>query len=434
MKLLRQRAIEGEITPEIFQAAAREGMDPELVRQGVAEGITVILGSNVNSKSAPIAVGAGLTTKVSASVGLYGKDASIEDELAKISAAVSARTDAIMDLSCNGDIAGMLTKTLAASDRPVGTLPLYHALADAKQKYGTSLKMTADDIFSALEHHAAAGVDFLALHCGTTMDIVARAKREGRIDPLVSYGGSHLIGWMLHNQKENPLYEQFDRVLEIAAKYDVTLSFADGMRPGCLYDSLDGAQVHEMVVLGELVSRAQAAGVQVMVKGPGHVPVDQLKTTVALQKRLCHGAPYFVFGPLVNDCAVGYDHISAAIGGAISAWAGADFLCYVTPAEHIGMPNASQVHDGVIAARIAAHAGDLGRALPQAVKWDLDMSVARKNLDWPRQIELSVDPQTTERVWRERSGDFSSKCTMCGPYCAMDIVSQYLNLESVHEC
>lgn len=432
MSLLRS-ALEGVVTPEMEKAAEQEGVRPEFIRQGVAEGKIVLLCNSNHHNVVPVAIGEGLRTKVSASVGLYGKNARISEEVTKIRAAVEAGTDAIMDLSVSGPIDAMRREVLAVTSKPLGTLPLYQALAEASEKYGSSLKMQEEELFEVIERQAADGVDFLALHCGTTMDVIERAKREGRVDPLVSYGGSHLIGWMVHNQKENPLYENFDRVLEIAAKYDVTLSFADGMRPGCLADSLDGAQVHELVILGELVQRARAAGVQVMVKGPGHVPLDQLKATITLQKSLCKGAPYFVFGPLVTDTAAGYDHISAAIGGAISSWAGAEFICYVTPAEHIGLPDLEQVRQGVIAARIAAHCGDLAKGLPQAVKWDLEMSVARKNLDWEKQIALAIDPATTRRVWKERSGDFSSKCSMCGPYCAMEIVSKYLGNKK-HAC
>lgn len=286
--------------------------------------------------------------------------------------------------------------------------------------------MKVEELFEVIERHAADGIDFLAMHCGTTMDIVERAKKDGRIDPLVSYGGSHLIGWMLYNQAENPLYTYYDRVLEIASKYDVTVSLADGMRPGCLADSLDGAQVLEMVVLGELVRRAREAGVQSMVKGPGHVPLNQLKATVTLQKSLCKGAPYFVFGPVVTDIAAGYDHISAAIGGAISAWAGAEFLCCVTASEHFGLPDGDQVREGVVAARIAAHAADLAKGLPGAAEWDLKISQARKVLDWEKQIGLAIDPERARRLRKERSDDSSEGCAMCGKYCAMKVVSKYL--------
>jgi phosphomethylpyrimidine synthase len=420
-----KKAQAGEITGEMIEVAKKEGLDPEVIRQGVALGEIVILKSS-RKNIHPVAVGKGLFTKVSASVGMYEQADTIESEMVKIDAALAAKADTLMDLSVRGPIDAMRESVLSTVDRPVGTLPLYQALAAAQEKYGTALSMTADDLFAMIEKHAAEGVSFLALHCGTTMDVVNRAKEEGRIDPLVSYGGSHLIGWMVHNQSENPLFAQFDRVLSICRQYDVVLSFADGMRPGCIADSLDGAQVHELVILGGLVKRAREAGVQVMVKGPGHVPLDQIQTTVQLQKRLCGGAPYFVFGCLPTDSGAGSDHVTGAIGGAVAAYYGADFLCYVTPAEHIGMPNADDVYLGVMASRIAAHAGDVGKGHPDAVAWDLQMSVARRELNWGRQMELAIDPETANRVWRDRSTSFSSECSMCGDFCAMKIVAQYL--------
>ncbi len=423
---LLSSALKGTITPEMEQVAAVEGVTPEFVRQGMAEG-TIVIPRNVQRRNVlPVGIGAGLRTKVSASVGLYGSKGNIGVEVAKIKAAVQAGTDAIMDLSVSGEIDAMRKAALAATPTPVGTLPLYQALAEASDKYGSSAKMKVEELFEVIERHAADGVDFLALHCGTTMSIVERAKKEGRIDPLVSYGGSHLIGWMLHNRRENPLYEYYDRILEIARRYEVTVSLADGMRPGCIADSLDGAQVQELVILGELVRRARGAGVQVMVKGPGHVPLHQLKATVTLQKSLCRGAPYFVFGPLVTDIAAGYDHINAAIGGAISAWGGAEFLCYVTASEHIGLPDLEQVREGVVAARIAAHAADLAKGIPGAREWDLELSRARKALDWEKQIALAIDPERAERLRKERSNGSSSGCAMCGKYCAMEVVSRYL--------
>lgn len=409
-----------------IKVAQAEGKSEEFIRKGVVSGEIVILYNKRHKNGEPVAVGKGLKTKVSASIGLYRDEDTIEVELEKLDKAIKAGTDTLMDLSVRGNIDEMRRKTIASTSKPIGSLPLYQAMQEAEEKYGSSLSMKVDELFEVIERHAKDGVDFIALHCGTTRDIIDRAKREKRIDPLVSYGASHLIGWMIHNEKENPLFEHFGRLLEIAKKYDVVLSFADGMRPGCMADSLDGAQVQELVVIGELVKRAQEFGVQVMVKGPGHIPLDQIEATVILQKALCHQAPYFVFGPLVNDTAVGYDHISAAIGGALSAYAGADFLCYVTPAEHIGLPDVTQVHEGVIAARIAAHSADIAKGIEGASDWDLEMSVARKKMDFRKQIELSIDPETAERMYRERSGDFESECTMCGKYCAMVIVSKYL--------
>lgn len=420
------RALKGVITPEMEQVAAKEKVTPEFIRQGVAEG-TIVIPSNKQRKNVvPTGVGKGLCTKVSASIGVYGTGGSIDVEKAKILAALEAGTDAIMDLSVSGDIDTMRKESLALAARPVGTLPMYQAVSEAAKRHGSSVRLEVEELFDVIERQAADGVDFLALHCGTTMSVVERAKQEGRIDPLVSYGGSHLIGWMIHNNRENPLYEYYDRVLEIARKYDVTVSIADGMRPGCLADSLDGAQVQELVIIGELVRRAREAGVQVMVKGPGHVPLNQLKATVTLQKSLCKGAPYFVFGPIVTDIAAGYDHISAAIGGAISAWAGAEFICYVTASEHIGLPDIEQVREGVVAARIAAHAADLAKGHPGAATWDLELSRARKKLDWQKQIDLAVDPKKAEYMRKTRSDDTVSGCAMCGKYCAMEVVSEYL--------
>lgn len=427
------RALRGEITPEMKQVCLVEGVSEELVQSGVAEGRIVIPCNTVHGRFSGVGIGKGLKTKVSASVGLYGKGANISCELDKIRVALDAGADAVMDLSVSGNINAMRREALTLTPKPLGTLPLYQACAEAAEKHGSSAKMRVEDMFEVIERHAADGVDFLALHCGTTMDVVERAKKEGRIDPLVSYGGSHIIGWMLFNQCENPLYTNFDRVIEIARKYDVTISLADSMRPGCIADSLDGAQVHELVILGQLVKRAREAEVQIMVKGPGHVPLNQLKATVTLQKSLCQGAPYFVFGPVVTDISAGYDHISAAIGGAISAWAGADFLCYVTASEHLGLPDVEQVREGVVASRIAAHSADLARGLPGAAQWDLAISKARKDLNWSEQFSLALDPIRARKLRQERSDDSSEGCAMCGKYCAMKVVSEYLGLAR-HNC
>ncbi|MHB1126477.1 MAG: phosphomethylpyrimidine synthase ThiC [Bacillota bacterium] len=416
----------GKKTSEMEQVAVREGVTPELIRMGMDEG-TIVIPRNVKRQNIiPTGIGKGLKTKVSASVGLYGEKADILEEVAKIKAAVEAGADVIIDLSVSGDINAMRREALATTSTPVGSLPIYQAVAEAAKKYGSLINIGVEELFEIIERQAEDGVDFLVLHCGITMNIVERAKQEGRLDPLVSYGGAHLMGWMLHNRKENPFYENYDRLLDIARKYDVTLSLADGMRPGCLADSLDGAEVHELVIQGELVRRAREAGVQVMVKGPGHAPLNHLKATVTLQKSLCKGAPYFVFGPIITDIAAGYDHISAAIGGAISAWAGADFICYVTSSEHLGLPDVDQVREGVVAARIAAHAADLAKGLPGAAEWDLALSRARKELDWQKQIALAIDPKRAGQLRKERSDDASSACAMCGKYCAMEVVSQYL--------
>lgn len=421
--------IKGITTDQREAAAVAEGVSETVIRQGMVDGTIVVPCNPLHKGLKPMAIGKGLRTKVSASIGLDSKDGTVAGELEKLQTALAAGTHAIMDLSITGDMDGARRAILAESPVPVGTLPLYQTVTEASQKYGSALKMTPEQMLEVIERQAADGVDFMALHCATTFETIERAKNEGRIDPLVSYGGSHIIGWMVHHQKENPLYENYDRILEIAKKYGVTLSLADGMRPGCLADSLDGAQVQELILLGELVGRAAKAGVQIMIKGPGHMPLNHIKDTMILQKSLCKGAPYFVFGPLLTDLAVGYDHINAAIGGAISSWYGAEFLCYVTPAEHIGNPDVSQVRQGVIAARIAAQAGDLAKGMPEAIQWDLDMSNARRDMKWTEQIRLAIDPEHADYIRKTRNVGEISACAMCGKFCAMEIIAKHMNLD-----
>jgi phosphomethylpyrimidine synthase len=289
--------------------------------------------------------------------------------------------------------------------------------------------MTADDLFAAIEEHARDGVDFVTVHCGVTQSAIARLKHQGRVTDVVSRGGAFLIGWILYNERENPLYEYYDRLLEIAREFDVTLSLGDGMRPGSLADATDRAQVEELLIIGELVERAQQAGVQVMVEGPGHLPLNQIETNVQLEKAICKGAPFYVLGPLVTDIAAGYDHITGAIGGAIAAAAGTDFLCYVTPAEHLSLPDSEDVRQGVIASRIAAHAGDIVKGVKDAEQWDRKMSLARKRLDWEEQTRLSLDPERSRRV-HGKHATAGTACSMCGDFCAMELVEKYLGIST----
>ena len=308
---------------------------------------------------------------------------------------------------------------------PVGTVPIYQAALGAIKSKGALVNMTADDIFKAIEEHAADGVDFVTVHCGVTRTSIDRLKNQGRVTDIVSRGGAILLGWILHNNKENPLYEQYDRLLDIAKRHDLTLSLGDGLRPGSIVDATDRAQIEELIILGELVARAREAGVQAMVEGPGHVPLDQIAANVELEKSVCQGAPFYVLGPLVTDIAAGYDHITGAIGGAIAAMAGADFLCYVTPSEHLGLPGTDDVRQGVMASRIAAHAADIARGVRGARETDRKMSVARKNLNWEEQAKLALDPEKVRAMHKVNtsSGD---TCTMCGGMCAMKLVSEYL--------
>ncbi|MFZ5590679.1 MAG: phosphomethylpyrimidine synthase ThiC [Bacillota bacterium] len=422
----------GEATAAVRRVARQENVTEDQLLEELAQGRAVVLASRQRPHCRPVGIGRILRTKVSASVGMFGTTASMEAEWEKVHAALSAGTDTLMDLSVSGNIDALYRKILLRTNLPLGTLPLYQALAMAREKYGHPAAMTVEDLFAVIEQQAREGVDFIAVHAGVTQQVLDRARRDGRQEMLVSFGGSHLIGWMALNQQENPLYVLYDRLLDICRQYDTTIALADAFRPGCLDDSLDGPQVQELIVLGELVRRARQAGVQIMVKGPGHVPLHHLSATVTLQKRLCHGAPYFVFGPVVTDISPGYDHISAAIGGALSALAGAEFLCYVTEAEHLSLPDARQVHEGVIAARIAAHAADLARGLPGAADWDNELSRARKNMEWEKQIALAIDPERARRQRQKTSAD-SPACAMCGKYCAMQVIAQYLNTP-VHSC
>lgn len=419
----------GTISPQMEVVAQVEGLDVEDIRQGVANG-TIVIPANVNHHDLIAAgVGKGLSTKTNANIGTSSDFGDVDTELEKLRVALDAGVDSVMDLSTGGDIPAIRKAIIAASHVPVGTVPIYQAGIEAINNHGAIVKMTADDMFAAIEDNARDGVDFVTVHCGVTLSAIARLRQQGRVADIVSRGGAFLTGWMLYNGCENPLYEQYDRLLHIAREFDVTLSLGDGMRPGCLADATDRSQVEELLTLGELVQRAQAAGVQVMVEGPGHIPLDQIETNIRLQKAICKDAPFYVLGPLVTDIAAGYDHITSAIGGAIAAMAGADFLCYVTPSEHLAIPDAEDVREGVMAARIAAHAADIVKGVKGAAERDRQMSMARKKLDWDEQARLALDPKRFDTV-RHQRGTTGAACSMCGKYCAMDLVAQYLGVTS----
>ncbi|MDO8567556.1 MAG: phosphomethylpyrimidine synthase ThiC [Dehalococcoidales bacterium] len=424
-----EQAKKGIISPQMASVAQAEGVEPEFVREGIAKG-TIVVPANINHTNlVPRGVGQGLTTKVNANIGTSSDFGDMATELEKLRIVVDAHADAVMDLSTGGDISAIRRAIIAASPLPVGTVPIYQAGIKTINTQGAIVKMTPDELFAAIEDHARDGVDFMTVHCGITQTAIARLKQQGRVADVVSRGGAFLIGWMLYNECENPLYEQYDRLLEIARKYDVTLSLGDGMRPGCLADATDRAQVEELLTLGGLVQRAQDAGVQVMVEGPGHLPLNHIETNVRLQKSICKGAPFYVLGPLVTDVGAGYDHITGAIGGAIAASAGADFLCYVTPSEHLSLPDKEDVKQGIIASRIAAHAADIVKGVKGAAQWDLKMSMARKKLDWEEQIKLSMDPEHARRV-HSRYASSSTACSMCGGFCAMALVEKYLGVKA----
>jgi phosphomethylpyrimidine synthase len=370
-------------------------------------------------------VGHRLRTKVNVNIGTSKDFQNVEDELRKVDVALAYEADTIMDLSTGGDLKKIRHLILDRAPVPLGTVPIYQAAIEAIDRRGSIVALTVDDLFAAIEDQAREGVDFMTVHCGLTMRAIERLKSQGRVADIVSRGGAFHLAWSLHNGKENPLYEHYDRLLELARAYDFTLSLGDGLRPGSILDATDRPQIEELLTLGELVKRAWAAGVQVMVEGPGHIPLDQVEMNVKLQKRVCHGAPFYVLGPLVMDIGAGYDHIVGAIGGAIAAAAGADFLCYVTPAEHLGLPSADDVREGLIASRIAGHAADIVKGLPGALERNLRISQARKRLDWEGQQALALDPRKFEAVRRNRRSG-SAACSMCGDYCAMRLVSEFL--------
>ncbi len=416
-------AKEGITSPQMEQVAQREGIAAETIRQGVASGEIVIPANKNHSNLVPCGIGKGLSTKVNANIGTSSDFGNIDTELEKLRVAIEAKADTVMDLSTSDDLPAVRQAIIAACSLPVGTVPIYQAGIEAITKHGAIVKMTADELFNAIEEHAQDGVDFVTVHCGVTQQAIARLKQQKRVTDVVSRGGSFLMAWMLHNERENPLYEYFDRLLKIARRYDVTLSLGDGLRPGSLADATDRAQVEELIVLGELVQLSREAGVQVMVEGPGHLPINQIVANVQLEKAICNGAPFYVLGPLVTDIAAGYDHITGAIGGAIAAAAGTDFLCYVTPAEHLSIPDTEDVRQGVIASRIAAHAGDISKGVEGAAQRDRQMSLARKRLDWVEQVRLSIDPEHSARV-HQKHASTGAACSMCGEFCAMELVDK----------
>jgi len=417
-------------TPAMDFVAKAEGCELQRLMEGIAAGEIVIPSNIRRNIPRPCGIGSGLKTKVNANIGASADYPNVDDELTKLEAALDAGADTIMDLSCGGDIAAIRRAILSNTPVPVGTVPIYEAAVRVIADTGSIVNMTRDDLFAAIESQAREGVDFMTLHCGVTRESVARLQEQGRLTDVVSRGGAFLVCWMLGNEAENPLYTDFDDILDIAKEHDVTLSLGDGLRPGSVADATDRAQVQELIILGELVKRARAAGVQAMVEGPGHVPLDQITANVLLEKRLCEGAPFYVLGPLVTDVAPGYDHITAAIGGALAAMAGADFLCYVTPSEHLALPTAQDVREGVIASRIAAHAADIAKGSKGAADWDRRMSSARKARDWRAQIDLAIDPARAASLREKRGGSSDDACSMCSSYCAMKIVEEFLGNSS----
>ena len=414
-----------EISDAMRTVAKDENIDVELLRKKIAKG-KVVIPANINHKSLyPKGIGEGLKTKVNVNLGSSKDRDDINFELKKLEVAVKYGADAVMDLSTGEKIRETREVIIEKSPLPVGTVPIYEACIKAVKKYGFIGKMDKNLLFDVIYEHCEMGVDFITVHCGVTLESIERIKREGRKMNIVSRGGSFITEWMIYNNQQNPLYEYYDELLKIAQKFDVTLSLGDGLRPGCLKDATDRGQIHELITLGELTEIAWKNGVQVMIEGPGHVPIDEIELNIKLQKSLCHGAPFYVLGPIVTDIAPGYDHITSAIGGAIAAWHGADFLCYVTPAEHLRLPDAEDVKEGLIAAKIAAHAGDIGKKTPSSIEIDNKMADLRRNFKWEEQINISIDPEKSRKYRESLLSKDEEACSMCGEYCAIKKMKEY---------
>jgi phosphomethylpyrimidine synthase len=409
--------------PEMKGVSESERINPDALMKAVKAGRIVVPSNPRHKILRPCGIGEGLRVKVNANIGTSRDHVDPEEELEKVRVAVKYGADAVMDLSTGGNIKEIRRMVVRESPVPVGTVPIYEAACGASMK-GDPTKMKADDIFKSIEQHARDGVDFMTVHCGVNLQTLASLKKHKRVTGVVSRGGALLIAWMHENGLENPLYEDYDYLLELAKEYRFVLSLGDGLRPGSIADATDAPQLHELMVLGKLVERARKAGVQAMVEGPGHIPLNQIEANVKIEKAVCHGAPFYVLGPLVTDVGAGYDHITGAIGGALAAYFGADFLCYVTPSEHLSLPTVEDVREGVVASKIAAHAADIARGCE--LDWDLRMSRARKSFDWEEMFKLSVDPERAKshRVGRKsRSPDV---CSMCGNLCAMKVVERIL--------
>lgn len=420
-----EKAKAGISTPEMKIVAEQEQVEINWLKEQVAKGRVVIPANERHKHLIPCGIGERLTVKVNANIGTSSDRAIIEEELSKLKVSIKAGADTVMDLSTGGDIDAARRAIIKRSSVPVGTVPIYQAVVEAVEEKGGLIHLSVDKIFEVIERNAAEGVDFITVHCGLTKDALKVLKEQGRVTDIVSRGGAFLTTWMLHHDRENPLFENYDRLLSIAKKYDITLSLGDGLRPGCLADATDRAQVHELMTLGHLTQLAWQENVQVMIEGPGHVPLNQIETNVMLQKSLCHHAPFYVLGPLVTDIAAGYDHVACAIGGALAGAAGADFLCYVTPAEHLCLPSVEDVREGVVVTKIAAHAADIARGNKMALERDKEMSIARKNLNWKKQIELAIDPEKAKKYREQNPPTDNDVCTMCGKYCAIKQVSEF---------
>ena len=419
-------ARQGIITQEMEAVANTEQMDLQALMAAMASGKVIIPANKKHTALLPGGVGEGLKTKVNVNLGISKDCCNIDKEMDKVRYALDLKADAIMDLSCYGKTRDFRKKLVEISPAMIGTVPIY----DAVGFYDRELKdITVDEFFKVVETHAEDGVDFMTIHAGLNRSTAEKVKHNERLTNIVSRGGSLLFRWMAENDAENPFYEYFDRLLDICEAYDVTLSLGDGCRPGSIHDATDAAQVEELIVLGELTKRAWKRDVQVMIEGPGHMALNEVTGNMMLEKRLCFGAPFYVLGPVVTDVAPGYDHITSAIGGALAASSGADFLCYVTPAEHLRLPDMDDMKEGIIATRIAAHAGDIVKGIKGAREWDNKMSAARQALDWPKMFDLAIDPDKPKAYRKSSQPEHEDTCTMCGNMCAVKNMNQVLSPE-----
>lgn len=416
-------ARKGIVTSQMQTVAAKEHMTPETLQALIASGKVIIPANKKHINLDPEGIGQGLRTKINVNLGISKDCGHIELEMEKLRLALALKADAIMDLSCYGKTREFRRRLVATSPAMIGTVPIY----DAVGFYDKNLEdLTVDEIFEVVARHCEDGVDFLTIHAGLDRRAAEKINRRERITNIVSRGGSLMFAWMQLNDQENPFYEYFDRLLEICRSYDVTLSLGDGCRPGCLHDATDACQVMELITLGELTKQAWEQNVQVMIEGPGHMALNEIAGNIMMEKRLCHGAPFYVLGPIVTDVAPGYDHITSAIGGALAAAGGADFLCYVTPAEHLRLPDLDDIKEGIIATRIAAHAADIAKGIPMARVWDDAMGRARADLDWTRMITLAMDPEKPARYRETSPPAHEDSCSMCGKMCAVRTMNRVL--------
>ncbi len=413
-----ESARQGILTPQMAEVAAAEGVAPEYVRQMVAEG-KIVIPWNVSRKPRAVGIGRGLRTKVNASIGTSSDIVDYGAEVSKARAAEKAGADTLMELSVGGDLDRVRREVIAAVDLPVGNVPLYQAFCEAARKYGDPNRLDEELLFDLIEQQCADGMAFMAVHCGINLYTIERLRRQGyRYGGLVSKGGVSMVAWMIANGRENPLYEKFDRVVAILKKYDTVLSLGNGLRAGAIHDSSDRAQIQELLINCELAEMGREMGCQMLVEGPGHVPLDEVEGNIQLQKRMSGGAPYYMLGPIACDVAPGYDHITAAIGAAQSSRYGADLICYITPAEHLALPNEQDVIDGVKAARVAAYIGDMNKYPEKGRERDKEMSKARRDLDWQKQFDLALFPEDARAIRASRTPEDEATCTMCGDFCA----------------